>query len=74
MILKRSIILLASLALASCATDDKRGRISELEHVNIDIQEVTIEGGLDKAMESYQKFLEQTPESELTPEAMRRLA
>ncbi|MGD8940756.1 MAG: tetratricopeptide repeat protein [Gammaproteobacteria bacterium] len=42
--------------------------------MNIDIQEVTIEGGLDKAMESYQKFLEQTPESELTPEAMRRLA
>ncbi len=74
MILKRWIILLVSLALSSCATDDKRGRISELEEVNIDIQEVNIEGGLDKAMESYQKFLEQTPESELTPEAMRRLA
>jgi hypothetical protein len=74
MTLKRLLILLVLLALSSCATNDNRGRISELEGVDIDIQEVNIEGGLDKAMASYQKFLEQTPESELTPEAMRRLA
>jgi tetratricopeptide (TPR) repeat protein len=74
MIMKRSLILIVSLALSSCASNDNRGRISELESVDVDIKEVNIEGGLDKAMESYQKFLEKTPESELTPEAMRRLA
>lgn len=74
MILKRPLILFTLMVLSSCASNDNRGRISELESVDIDIKEVNIEGGLDKAMESYQKFLEQTPESELTPEAMRRLA
>ena len=33
-----------------------------------------VEGGLDTAMQSYQRFLEETPETQRTPEAMRRLA
>ncbi|WP_455205302.1 hypothetical protein [Kaarinaea lacus] len=75
MILKRVVTILILLQLLSCASNDNtRGRIAELESVDVDIQEVNIEGGLDKAMQSYQKFLEQTPESELTPEAIRRLA
>jgi TolA-binding protein len=36
--------------------------------------EVRIEKGLDQAMIGYRNFLEQAPESSLTPEAMRRLA
>jgi tetratricopeptide (TPR) repeat protein len=71
---KRSLILLVLLLLSSCASNDHRGRISQLENVKVEIKDVKVEGGLDKAMESYQKFLKQTPESELTPEAMRRLA
>jgi len=74
MILKRTLIMLVTVVLSSCATNDNRGRIAELEGVDIEIREVNIDGGLDKAMQSYQQFLEQTPESELTPEAMRRLA
>jgi TolA-binding protein len=36
--------------------------------------EVRIEKGLDQAMIGYRSFLEEAPESSLTPEAMRRLA
>jgi tetratricopeptide (TPR) repeat protein len=35
---------------------------------------VTVEQGLDQAMEGYRRFLEETPETAMTPEAMRRLA
>jgi len=37
-------------------------------------KEEKIEGGLEKAMLGYQRFLEDTPDSALTPEAIRRLA
>ena len=39
-----------------------------------DTTEVTVEDGLDKAMQSYRRFLDETPDDAMTPEAMRRLA
>ena len=39
-----------------------------------DVQEVKVEQGLDQAMHHYRRFLEETPETTMTPEAMRRLA
>ena len=39
-----------------------------------DVQEVKVEQGLDQAMDDYRRFLEETPETAMTPEAMRRLA
>ena len=74
MILTRPLLLLVMLTLASCASNDNRGRISELDSVQVEIKDVNVEGGLDKAMAGYQKFLTETPESSLTPEAIRRLA
>ncbi|WP_455375951.1 tetratricopeptide repeat protein [Kaarinaea lacus] len=69
------IILVLSLSLASCAHEvSKHGTIAELEAQQIELKDVDVEGGLDKAMAGYQKFLEETPESQLTPEAIRRLA
>ncbi len=41
---------------------------------SIEIKEEKIEGGLDKAMQGYQHFLEETPDSALKAEAIRRLA
>jgi TolA-binding protein len=38
------------------------------------VQEVQVEQGLDKAMASYRRFLDETPQTAMTPEAMRRLA
>ena len=46
----------------------------ELHRVPADTTEVKVEDGLDKAMQSYRRFLDETPEGAMTPEAMRRLA
>src|SRR3990172_2283917 len=66
----------ALLMLAACASvSDRNGNtIATLRGVQIEIKEEKIEGGLEKAMRSYQRFLEGTPDSALTPEAIRRLA
>ncbi len=74
MILKRLLPISAVLVLSACAIDTERGTIADLRDVDIEIVDTHIDGGLEKAMKSYQKFLEQTPESAMTPEAIRRLA
>jgi outer membrane protein assembly factor BamD (BamD/ComL family) len=70
----RWIILALPAALIACQTISDKDTIARLRHVQIDIKEEQIDGGLDKAMTGYQRFLEETPESALAPEAMRRLA
>lgn len=74
MIPRRVLILMLSLGLSSCALSPKHGTIAELDSVHIDLKDAKVEGGLEKAMQSYQKFLKQTPDSKLTPEAIRRIA
>jgi len=72
----RLFLCAAPWMLAACASvgDRNTNTIATLRHVNIEIKEERIEGGLEKAMLSYQRFLEDTPDSALTPEAIRRLA
>jgi len=70
----RLLLCAAPLMLASCASVSNKGTIAELRQTRIEIKEEKIEGGLEKAMLSYQRFLEETSDSALTPEAMRRLA
>jgi outer membrane protein assembly factor BamD (BamD/ComL family) len=60
--------------LVACQSLSDKGTIAELRHRQIEIKEEKIEGGLEKAMLSYQRFLEETPDSALVPEAIRRLA
>src|SRR5689334_15324761 len=50
------------------------GTLAELRNVRPDVQEVKVEQGLDQAMQQYRRFLEEAPETTMTPEAMRRLA
>ena len=57
--------------LMACQSVGNRDTIARLRHVQIEIKEEKLEGGLEKAMQSYQRFLEETPESALTPEAIR---
>ena len=70
----RFSIYVLSLILAACQPVSDRGTIAELRHVQMEVNEPLIENGLDKAMLSYKGFLENSPESDLTPEAIRRLA
>ena len=62
------------LSLVSCATSSDKETLASLDDVELDLKEAEIVGSLDKAMESYQKFLQETPETAMTPEALRRLA
>ena len=69
------IIALAPLGLLACATSSNHhGTLAELDHMPADIDEVYVEDSLERAAESYQRYLEETPKSARTPEAMRRLA
>jgi len=63
--------------LSACATGgawDSGDNIASLRGQKISVKEEKIEGGLDKAIAGYRKFLQDTPEAEMTPEALRRLA
>src|SRR5512139_388145 len=70
----RLTLLASSLLLAACSTPMEKGTIGELKNVKLDLKDQKIEGGIEKAMQSYQKFLDETPETAMTPEAIRRLA
>lgn len=70
----RLLVFAIPAILTACQTVSSRETIAQLRNMKIEIKEETIQGGLEKAMESYQRFLEETPESALTPAAMRRLA
>jgi TolA-binding protein len=72
----RTPLLFACLALAlpGCRYAADGETLAQLHNVRIEIKEAQIEGGLEKAIESYRQFLAVTPESAMTPEAIRRLA
>ena len=60
--------------LAACQSAGGGDTIAKLRNQQVEIKEEQIEGGLDKALQSYQGFLEQAPNSSLAPEAIRRMA
>ena len=75
MILRPTIIVtIAAAALGACATGNPPGTLAELDKVAADIDEVVLGDSLERAAQSYHQYLEETSESALTPEAMRRLA
>jgi TolA-binding protein len=67
-------LLPVALLAAACAGHFRRDTLAGLRDVEPDLSEVQVQGGLDQAMQGYRRFLEEAPESALTPEAMRRLA
>src|SRR5210317_2039375 len=68
------IIALASTGLFACATTSEQGTLAELQQVQADVKDVYLEDSLERAAQSYRRYLEETSESARTPEAMRRLA
>src|SRR5215831_9340588 len=69
-------IVLAPALFVGCAAHHKptRATLADLHNIHPDVQEVRVDQGLDQAMQSYRRFLDETPETAMTPEAMRRLA
>jgi len=68
-------VALVPAMLAGCASaPETAGTLAELRSRTPDVQEVAVDQGLERAMEGYRRFLDETPETSMTPEAMRRLA
>ena len=72
-------IVIAPVFMVGCAARPTKpvgtaGTLAELRNVRPDVQEVNVEQGLDQAMQQYRRFIEEAPETAMTPEAMRRLA
>jgi tetratricopeptide (TPR) repeat protein len=72
--LRRTTALLAPALLVACTATPDRRTLAELRTVEADVTEMRVENSLDEAIRGYDRFLEEAPESTLTPEAMRRLA
>jgi TolA-binding protein len=77
--MKISPILIAGITVTlvtgcGTSTPSQRGTLAELQNIEPDVKEVYLEDSLEMAAESYRRYLDETPEGELTPEAMRRLA
>lgn len=60
--------------LAGCAVHTENGTLAELRELEPMLEEVRLDDSLDRAAQSYRRYLEETPAGTRTPEAMRRLA
>ncbi|NQZ98508.1 MAG: tetratricopeptide repeat protein, partial [Myxococcales bacterium] len=72
--LTRTALVVASIFFVACAGNPDKRTLAELHRVEADMTEIQVANGLDEAMKGYRRFLDEAPESALTPEAMRRLA
>src|SRR6476660_9990022 len=76
--LRRAIpIVVVSAFLGGCTAHHKpptQGTLADLHNVAPDVKEAETQQSVDQAMEHYRKFLDESPETPMTPEAIRRLA
>ncbi len=68
------MLLTPALVVGCAGRAGPQATLADLRKVAPDLQDVKVEQGLDEAMQAYRRFLEQAPETAMTPEAMRRLA
>ena len=67
---RTALALAISAALAAgCAASPQKSTLAELHSIEPDAAEVPVTEGLEQAMEGYRRFLDETPETELTPGA-----
>src|SRR5215471_12382635 len=70
-------ILVVSAFLGGCTAHHKppaQGTLADLHKVAPDVKDAETKQSVDQAMEHYRKFLDESPETPMTPEAIRRLA
>ncbi len=77
--LRRAIpIVVVSAFLGGCTAHHKpvntQGTLADLQKVAPDVKDAETKESVDQAMEHYRKFLDESPETPMTPEAIRRLA
>jgi tetratricopeptide (TPR) repeat protein len=78
MMLRRAIpIVVVSAFLGGCTAHHKpptQGTLADLHRVAPDVKDAETKQSVEQAMEHYRKFLDESPETPMTPEAIRRLA
>src|SRR5438270_10292984 len=71
-------IVVVSAFLGGCTAHHKpantQGTLADLQKVAPDVKDADTKQSVDQAMEHYRKFLDESPETPMTPEAIRRLA
>ncbi|HEY1579947.1 MAG TPA: tetratricopeptide repeat protein, partial [Terracidiphilus sp.] len=71
-------IVVVSAFLGGCTAHHKpantQGTLADLQKVAPDVKDADTKESVDQAMQQYRKFLEESPETPMTPEAIRRLA
>src|SRR5262249_21329250 len=70
-------IVLVSAFLGGCTAPHKpptQWRLADLHNVTPDRKDAETKESVDQAVEHYRKFLDESPETPMTPEAIRRLA
>ena len=77
--LRRAIpIMVVSAFLGGCTAHHKpvntQGTLADLKKVAPDVKDAETKQSVEQAMEHYRKFLDESPETPMTPEAIRRLA
>ena len=70
----RIAFFVSTTLLIACSNSPRKDTLATLHDIPADTSDVHVEGGLEAAMQSYQRFLAETPESARSAEAMRRLA
>ena len=75
-ILRYTLLGIFCTTVVACGTQsiDSSDTLSQLEQVPADIDDIYVADGLERAAESYRRYLAETSRSAMTPEAMRRLA
>lgn len=69
-----AVITAITLGLHGCAGNSRQGTLAELERIDADVTEITLDNSLELAAQSYRRYLAETAAGPRTPEAMRRLA
>lgn len=72
--LPRMVATALSASVVACASIGERATLAQLHNVKVEVKEVQVEGGIEKAMQGYERFLADTANSPMAPEAIRRLA
>ena len=73
----RNILVgLSCAVLVACASApvDQAGTLSQLDSMPAEVDDIHVADSLERAADSYRRYLDETSESAKTPEAMRRLA
>jgi hypothetical protein len=68
------LALMAASLISACAAQRDGGTLAQLHQMPADTAEIDVADSLERALQSYRRFLDETPDSTMTPEAMRRLA